>query len=520
MVHSRWVILAALISTSSFAGVSFKQKQMRVGALMKLQTHAPALAFEAYQRELSYEEQGLSINARAKNETNLLADKIRSQIHSAYKAALAEHKDSEVAREEIRASIEKDLELASPELKNELLELAIQTLDSVDAGGVSQEVDLSNVEVVMQKEVVNRVEFLNKEEVLLGADPINPKANTSKDSERKEYGTKAELMETLVSDRESSRWVSTSNQTIKTAEITKTDSKISLQLKFEFLGVSVEAGPMISFKREYSTGAIIMAEGLNPVLMNDGNFDLWKRDRAGKVVVQNGKMVKRYVSFTCDAQLDFETDYTGAGGFKFMGIGGDVSVSQRYVNSVNLASRRIALPEYVANKSMTIKYLSELCHRDFLNARLNNTMTVSSSLNIMMKNMVAGLTFSHPKTKCAQDNHCYDWFNKEVISLVKIKNFPRCAEESSREKYRSCQLRGIEGQNCPVYEKGKRTSNGQWEYACDKGLRCVKYESQTFFLGAEWSPAKGKCQIINKKTYRNPFDVANDSREIEIHFQN
>jgi len=137
-------------------------------------------------------------------------------------------------------------------------------------------------------------------------------------------------------------------------------------------------------------------------------------------------------------------------------------------------------------------------------------------LDIMMKNVVSGLTFSHPKTKCAVDEHCYNWFNKEVISLVKIKNFPRCREGSSLEKFRTCQLSGLEGQNCPVFENGKRTSDGQWEYNCDTGLKCVKYESQTFFLGSVWSYAKGKCQVINRKTYRNPFDIANDSREIEI----
>jgi hypothetical protein len=520
MFNSRWIILAALISTSTFAGVSFQQKEMRVHALMKLKLHAPSLAFEAYQRELEYEAQELSVDLRAKNETNLLADKIRQQVYLAYKAALAQNKSPIFAREEVKSNIEKDLELAAPDLKNELINLALQTLDSIDAGGSSEEVDLTNVEVVMKKEVLQRTQFLNQEDVSSGADPINPKANTSKDSDRKEYNTKAELLETLVSDRESSRWVSTSYQTIKTAQITKTESKISLQVKFEFLGVSVEAGPMIVFKRENSTYATIMSEGLNPVLMRDGNFDFWKRDGNGKVVVKNGKDVKRYVSFSCDAELSFETEYAGGGGFKFMGLGGDVSISQRFVNNVNLSSRRIGVPEYVANKSVTIKYLSEICHRDFLNARLSNTLTVSGSLNVMMRNIVAGLTFSHPKTKCAVDSHCYDWFNKEIISLVKIQNFPRCAEENGREKFRSCQLRGIQGQNCPVFENGKHTSDGQWEYACDVGLKCVKYESQTFLLGYVWASAKGKCQIINKKTYRNPFDVANDSREIEVTLSN
>lgn len=518
MLASRmWFIGLALLSSSAFAAVSFEEKQERVENLMKIQDKVPALAFEAYQRELQYEQQGLSVKARARMEVNLLADKIRNQIHLAYKAELEKLKSEDLAREEVRAAIEKDLTLAAPELKDELKDLSMQTLDAIENGGISEEVDLSNMEAVFEKEVVNRKTFLNQEGYT--SDPVKPSANGSKDSEKKEYASRQELMASLVSDRESSRWVSTSNQTIKTGEVTKTESKISLQVKLSFLGVAVEGGPMITFKREHSTNAAIMAEGLNPVLYNDGNFDFWKRDAAGKIVVKNGKEQKRYIAFFCDAELNFATEYAGGGGFSFMGVGGNVTVSKSFSNSVNLQSRRIALPEYVAGKSMTVKYISELCHRDFLNARFSNTLTVAKSLDIMMKNVVSGLTFSHPKTKCATDNHCYNWFNNEVISLVKNKNFPRCVEEN-REKFYSCQLRGLEGQNCPVYEKGKRTSDGQWEYACDKGLKCVKYENQTFFLGAVWSYAKGKCQVINKKTYKDPFKEAWDNTEIEVEIQN
>lgn len=516
MLNSRWVILAALIAGSSFAEVSFEQKQERVKSLLSFQKAIPSLAFEAYRRELSYEEMGLSINARAKYETNILADKIRLQVQSAYEASLKVNKDEDIAREEVRANIEKDLNLAAPEIKDELISFAMNTLDTIDSGASSSTVMLENVELMMEKEVLVRKAYLNQEEMTsINIDPIS---NPSKDSERKDYKSREDLMEALVSNRDSSRWVSTSNQTLKTSEVFRTESAISLQVQFEFLGVAIEAGPMIKFKRKYSTNATIMAEGMNPLLYRDGNFDFWKRDENGNIVKKNGKEVKRYIAFVCDADLEFETDYAGAGGFKVLGLGGDSSFSKSYTNSVTMNSRRIALPEYVANKSMTMKYASELCHRDFLNARFNNSMTVSSSLHIMMKNVVASLTFSHPQTKCAVDEQCYDWFNQEIISLVKIKNFPRCGE-SKREKYRSCQLRGLEGQNCPVYEKGKRTSSGQWEYACDTGLKCVKTSNQTFFLGAVWEYAKGKCQIQDKRTYRNPFTEAWGKKGIEVTLQ-
>jgi len=503
MFNSSWLVLAVLVSTSSFAGISFKQKQLRVNSLMKLQKHAPAIALEAYQRELDYEQRGLSVESRAKIETNLLADKIRQQIHVAYRAALDQHQDSDSAREEVRAGIEKDLELAAPELKEELLTLAMNTLDSIDQGGVSQNVELATLEQSIKEEVIDRKEFLNAE--VPDAMIFIPETQIS-DPNKKEYASKAELMESLVSNQESSGWVSTSNQTVNTAVITKVDSKISLQVKFSFLGVAVEAGPSIIFKREYITNATIIAEGLSPVLMRDGNFDYWKRDSNNKIVLKNGVQQKRFISFTCDTQLQFGTEYEGAGGFKFLGLGGTSSVSQKFVNTVIMTSRRIALPEYVEGKSMTIKYLSELCHNNFLSAHYNNTMTVADSLNAMMRNVVAGLEFSHPKTKCAVDTQCYNWFNKEVIALVKYNNFPRCAEENSREKFRSCQLRGLKGQNCPVYEKGQHTSDGQWEYTCDVGLKCVKSEGRTYFLGAVWSYSKGSCQVIKPKTYKSPFE--------------
>ncbi|MBA2403737.1 MAG: hypothetical protein H0V66_03115 [Bdellovibrionales bacterium] len=494
MFKPSWIFLAVLVSSSSFAGVSFKQKQMRVQSLMKLKLHAPAIAFEGYQRELEYEKQNLTIQNRAKNETNLMADKIRQQVRVAYEAAIKEDKTPSEAKEEIKIAIESDLALAAPEMREELLNLALEVLSHIDQSPVSEEVDLSTVEVVMMRKVESRQAFLNAEqEPTPGANPINPKANTSKDSEKKDYASRAELMESLVSDRESSRWVSSANQTVRTAEVVKVESSISLQIKVEFLGATLEAGPTISFKREYSTNAVIMAEGLNPVILRDGNFDLWKRDRDNNIIIKNGKQQKRYVAFFCDADMKFETDYTGGGGFKYLGLGADTTVSKRFENTVNLQSRRISLPESVANKTMTVKYISELCHSDFKKARFSNTMTVGQSLDIMMKNVVSGLIFSHPKTKCVQDSHCADWFYGEVIALHRNKNTYRCVENSV-DKMRFCQLRGLAGQNCIVMENGKRTSSGEWEYNCNPGLRCVKYESATYLFDWTWSYAKGKCQ--------------------------
>lgn len=493
MFNSRWLFLAVLTSFSSFGAVSFEEKQLRVESLMKLQKDVPAVTFEAYQRELGYEQRGLSIEARTQNETNLLAERIRSQIHKSYQAALKEHNSPEVARQEVREAIERDLELASPELHDELLKFSLETLEEVEAGGVTEQIELEGVAIALKKEVVNRKNYLNAEDVVLGADPINPKANTSKDSERKTYDTMSELLSSLVSDRESSRYVSAANINVKTAEISSQQAKISMQVKMEFLGATIEAGPSISFSRTLATDAQIMAEGLNPVINRDGTFDRFKRDQSNKVVYKNGKAVTRYVAFYCDVDLRFETDYSGAGGFKYFGMGADISVSKTYQSSVNLQSRRIALPETVANKTMTVKYISDLCHREFVNAKAMSNMTIRQSLDQMMRNTVSGLVFSNPKTKCAQTSDCRDWFAKEVTSLQKRNNVAKCVEDS-RDKFRFCQLRGKSGQNCAVFEGGKRTSSGQNEYPCDFGLKCVKKVDATYVFGYDWSYSVGKCQ--------------------------
>lgn len=494
MFNSRWILLAAFVSFSSLGSTEFQIKRMRVQSLMELQPSAPMIAFEAYQRELDYEVRGLSNEARAKNETNLLADKIRQQVYTAYQSALAEHNNPGLAREEIRNAIEVDLEQAAPELKHELLNLALDTLNHIENGGISQQVELSQVEEAMEKEVVSRRKFLELPDTLeLFNESVQPTANASKDSEKKDYKNKAELIQSLVSERDSSRWVSAANQTVKTAQVVKTDSKISLQVKMEFLGATIEAGPTISFSRELATNAVLVSEGFSPVIKKDGTFDRVKRERDGSVSMKNGKVVPRYIAFFCDADLKFASDATISGGLKYMGIGTDTTVTSSFQNTVSLQSRRIALPESVQNKEMTVKYLAELCHNDFMRGKYNNKMTVRQSLDVLMKNVVAGLVYANPKTKCAQSSDCSSWFKNEVISLQKKNNVARCVEHK-KEKYRFCQLRGGVGQRCPVIENGKRTSSGQGEYFCDQGLRCVKTESATWVGSLQWSYSQGYCK--------------------------
>lgn len=512
--------LAVLVtcSFSALAKVSIEEKESRINFIEKTAAVAPSINVDAYKRELEYERQGLPLELRAKYESRLLAEKIRSQISFAFELALKEHGDAEKASQEVIEAIHADLALAAPEFKDELLSLSMRALHEVQNGGLSNVETLSNLEKSIISGVKARSKYLNQEVV----DPnftqegYHPSASTMKDSEKLEYKGTRELMESLVSDRESVRWVSTANKTMSSGNTTTTEANISYQVKIDFLGVSVEAGPTITFKREYSTAANFMAEELYPIVMADGNFDIHKRDSKGQIVYKNGKAMRRYLSFYCSADLKFSTDYKGAGGFKVAGVGGGASASDTYANLVSYSSRRILVPDYVAGDTATIEYLSKLCNREFLKAKINDSMSVQQSLNMEMKNVISGLRFSHPKTKCAVDTHCIDWFNNEIIALWKYGTYPRCMEES-REKYRSCVLRGMEGMACRVYnQEGKLISSGSWEIDCDKNLKCVQTRAAGFMKFA-----KGKCMPVNPATYCSPkkcLEYRTDKDYIEVEF--
>ncbi len=508
-MKSRWIPLLLLASFSAFAEVSIEEKQNRIEYLETLQEKVPAMDIEAYKRELQYEKLGLSLDERAKAEASLIAEQIKTQIARAYEASLASKSAGEAAAE-VREAIEKDSVLVNAEMREEIKELSFRALEDIQEGRVSADENLEAVEKSLMKGIQERYDFLNEEAepmpmVSMFVDPTLPKANKSKDAERKEYANKSELIASLASDKENVNWISTGGLTLKSQQLTKREANISMQVKAEFLGVSLSAGPSFAFTREYSTDVQVMAEGMHPVLLPDGNFDFYKRDRAGKIIVKGGKQEKRFINFYCNAELEFATEAKTGGGFSVAGIGGGASIESTFKNVVSMTSRRVLVPEYIDGKSVTFKTLSQLCMNDFLRARVTNNMTIAQSLNIMMRNVVSSLRYSHPKTKCVRDSHCFNWYNKEIIALARIANYPRCVEEK-REKFYQCQLRGLKGQNCAVFDaKGKRVSDGMFEFQCDVGLKCVKVQNEGWFTNWElYQYAKGKCMPINARTYKAP----------------
>ena len=512
MFSKRWLYVASLLALPAFAQVSFEEKIERVKFLEELSRTATTMNIEAYHRELHYEKLGLSLEARAENESDLLSENIKNAVVKAFEASLNEHGNADQAAAEIREQMEKDLSLMDESLREEIRRLALQTLADIQNGSVSTELKLQNVQQNFLKNVQDRSRYFNEEAILDLDEIMTPREDfkNKASANRSEYKNKNEVISALVSDEQSASYISSSSLALKSEATTTRAANVSFQVKAEFLGVGVAAGPVISFKRNFKTIVDIQAEGLNPVLLADGNFDFYKRD-------SNGNRKVRAVSFVCDSSLEFESDYAGGGGFSVAGIGASATVSKKYTNKVGLSSRRIAVPQYIDEQTVTLQTLINLCHRDFLKAKISNNMTIESSLNIMMKNVISSLRFSHPKSKCATDNHCINWYNRQVLPIVRAGNFPRCVEEK-REKFFACELRGLEGQNCTVIDKtGKRISDGMYEFTCDTGLRCVQVKEAGWFRSMDiYQYAKGKCMPINPRTYKSPLKKGPEYIEVYL----
>lgn len=488
-------ILIALISFSAFSRVSMDEKRDRVRFLERLSRAIPALHIAGYQRELSYEERNLSMEERAENEAQLMAETIKKQVITSYEKAFEESSDEEKAKETVKESIDRDLELAEPSLRDSIKEIAYKALEDAANGAASSEENTDPLQRFMMTEVTERSRFLNLETISSSnGNAASPIANTDRDAERKTYNSKAEILESLVSERANTRWLSTSSITTNSAVTKRADANISYTLKINFLGAELSGGPSIAFHRHYESRVVVLSEGLQPGVTPNGDFDFNKRDRAGQVVMSGGKAQKRYIAFYCELALNFNTEYSGSGNFSIAGIGGGASYGHRYSNEVTMTSRRIVVPEYIGNQTVTLSFLQRLCLGDFLSAKVNNYMTVKQSLNIQMRNVIASLRFSHPNTKCVSDSQCVRWFNSGMRGVVGNAAVPRCVEEP-REKYFACAVRSVVNQKCPVFKNGKHVSDGMFEYACDRGLYCKTVKEGGWFQSMRiFEYAEGRCQ--------------------------
>ncbi len=415
-------------------------------------------------------------------DANLLAEKIRVQVSALYDHALDQYNNETTAYNDVKASIEKDLALVDPELQSEIKTIAMDALRDAQTGNSSYELELSRLQSSLKNEEVHSAPAFQMTANSTSSNMANiPSGATSADSDRSEYATKAEFVSSLVSNRQSTRWVATSNQSLHSLKSTAKGIKRSYRIKASFLGVEVSAGPSIDFLKVYGTTAHVIGEGFEPLLSQynggatkSGDFDFYRRDNTGAVLKKNGKPVKRFMAYWCDVELYFESNYNGSGEFKVMGSGVDVYGTKRIANTVTLASRRIQVPEYIEGKTVTFQTLTEICNKEFLDAKYNNKMTVRQSMDQMMSNALAMVQFTHPNTKCAVDSQCDKWFKSTYLPQEQAKLVPRCAPEP-REGYMGCFARGKNGSLCPVIEAGRARAGSYFgEYPCDVGYECVK----------------------------------------------
>ena len=176
--------------------------------------------------------------------------------------------------------------------------------------------------------------------------------------------------------------------------------------------------------------------------------------------------------------------------------------------STSLTSRRIYIPESIAGRAVGPATIRQICQRDFLDAKIRSNLTVRQSLNSLMINTLKTLAFSHPKSKCATDNHCLAWARKTTFpASVKANMYPRCVEDA-KEKFRSCQFKALEKSYCAVYDKGRMVSPERFGgyMPCDNGLRCTVTSPVIYTFGTSWifRAATGVCKPANPASYRRP----------------
>jgi hypothetical protein len=495
MLSKSWILLAAFYSFSTLATVSYDEKVRQVELIQDLQETIPSINISAYQRELLYEKSDLPVEVRAKRETNLLAERIKTQINLIYLNALEEHQTPELAAEVVREQIERDIDKVAPEFQEDIRRISLNALEGSMRGETSSEVEAATIEADMKKSSESRSLYLNSGFTLQAPEQehLKAKPETVTAADTKEYKSKKDLLTSLVSTKDSYLGGASSNMSMSSSKSFSAGGSVSYRVSVSFLGSTIDAGPYISFNRTYSTSASMSGEGLKPLMTRDGKFDFYLRDTNGKVVMKDGKEARRKISFSCYASLSFENNNSGSGGFKIMGMGADARVSKSFSDSVSTSSRQVALPEYIEGKTATLSVLAQLCHKDFVNTKLMNTMTVKDSLNLMMKDIISSLVYTNPDTKCLTDKHCANWFKKQIQPVAGKTAVPRCMEES-RQKFMACVARGVNGSKCPITLKGKLLSDGVSEYPCDKGLVCKQTKEYGWFKNFEvFQYAEGKC---------------------------
>jgi hypothetical protein len=489
MLSIRHLIIASTILTGQ---LSYGSSELANLSTMKVDVPRSRLADLA--RSLNYQKSGHDISSQAELEGQRLANIVSNQVHKIYASAFARTESPEEARDEANEMILKDLENIDPELRGEFERIAGLALeDAVQGRGSSIPVDSVKLpEIFLQPLKENNI-FLQFKEVS-GID--SPFATSADDAEKLSYKNLNELLTSMTSPNRGARWMEGAGVEGVSESGRSFDGEVSIRFKANFLGVEVEAGPVVKFSREVKSTLRLVAEGRYPISKRDGTFDLYERDSNGKAISKT-----RYAVFYCDLNVNYSSETLVSGGFSVVGVGGKAGLSRSLKESVSIESRRLMIPEFISNRQATIHQLRDICQRHYINAKVNSRMTVRSLADIQLRNQLAGVVYSHPKTQCGKDSQCVGWFKREKRALVGDRAYPRCVTNKS-ENFRFCMLGSAIGQACPIFEGGKKVSaGGAFENPCDRGLKCVKTKDAGLLF---WQYAEGKCMPASRSYKRPP----------------
>ncbi len=514
------MVLAVLVSFNVMAvEVSQEAKRERIEEI-KAMGAVTEISVDEYLRDLQYEEQGLSVEERTQREMNILFDKIKQQVAITYQEKLDKNDDPDAVFQEVKESIEADSELADPSYKEEVRRVAMEALEAVHSGGISSAPTSSSIELIIQQNVEERTKYLNQaDEGLNAGDGVGsqynnpyPTSSRAKDAEKLSYANKTEVVTSLASGGENTKWVSTASANFDLGNTWTAEASVNIQLKCKFLGTGISAGPIITFARKFGANAMLMFEGMEYPINNDGTFNRWKKDNMGRILMRGNEKQRRFMAFYCSVWQQAESTYKGEASVSMdagvASMTGTTSLAHYEQTSSSLTSRRILVPDSIGNNIVNVNTIRQICWKDFLKANIRQGLTVQKSLNTMMYNVLSGLVFSHPKSKCATDAHCLQWGrNIKMIASTKARLYPRCIEEPS-EKYRYCVFRSLEGSYCDLYRHGKKITfdtvfkNNE----CDYGLKCTVKSDVLYVPGTYWifRAAVATCQPANRATYRKP----------------
>lgn len=479
------ICLAIVSGVKAHAQVDEALLQARLAQLAPLAERG--LDIQAFQREVSYELQRLSTAERARLEAQLLTSRIQQATAVAYEMALREFGSHDEALAAVREYVDGDLAQVTPELNPFIKQLTEDVLANGSGATVNSFPEPmlaylttqseSRQQMLAQTELTSAVPS-NRTKSATASNAVNPSSGSNLSTRARgvrSYRTKAEFLRALVSGDESERWVATANTVHRTEWAMVSEIEFTGQVKVSFLGSEVSGGPRLKFVVRYSSKLDIKGEGIYPLFDSRGYFDLDWRDASGRVQLLNGRPQRRFVFFTCDAMAEIESEAGAGGTLKLFGVGAEGRASSRWVETTEVSSRRVLVPDTVDGRQTTRASLTNICLQDFLNVRTATGRSIRTNMLTSLRNAATSLVYSNPGMQCVRDNHCTNWFNRRW-RINRINAVPRCVQANGNSGLMVCQTRGREGARCPLRSNGITNigSLGVLEHPCDTGFQCVR----------------------------------------------